>query len=59
MTCAVPTACGRYLNSPDRHPLADGESLARADLLADAPVDTLADQVGVSVVAGVLLDHVR
>jgi hypothetical protein len=28
-------------------------------LLADAPVDALAEQVGVSVVAGVLLDHVH
>ena len=28
-------------------------------LLADAPVDALAEQVGVPVVAGVLLDHVH
>ena len=28
-------------------------------LLADAPVDAVAEQVGVPVVAGVLLDHVH
>jgi hypothetical protein len=28
-------------------------------LLADAPVDALAEQAGVPVVAGVLLDHVH
>jgi len=28
-------------------------------LLADAPVDALAEQVGVPVVAGVFLDHVH
>jgi hypothetical protein len=31
----------------------------RGVLLADAPVDALAEQVGVPVVAGVLLDHVN
>src|SRR5262245_66396715 len=30
-----------------------------AELLADAPVDALTEQVGVPVVAGVLLDHVH
>jgi hypothetical protein len=59
VTCAVPTVRGSYLDSPDRHSLAGSESLARAGLLADAPVDTLAEQVGVPVVAGVLLDHVH
>jgi hypothetical protein len=34
-------------------------SAARRALLAEAPVDALAEQVGVPVVAGVLLDHVH
>jgi hypothetical protein len=35
-----------------------GSAGGSAGLLADASVDPLAQQVGVSVVAGVLLDHV-
>ncbi len=36
-----------------------GVARPRGDLLADTPVNALAQQVGVSVVAGVLLDHVH
>jgi hypothetical protein len=37
----------------------DWHSRSRGGLLADAPVDALAEQVGVPVVAGALLDHVH
>ena len=36
-----------------------GLARPRGDLLADTPVNALAQQVCVSVVAGVLLDHVH
>jgi hypothetical protein len=38
---------------------AQGRRLVRSGLLADAAVDPLAEQIGVTEVAGVLLDHVQ
>jgi hypothetical protein len=38
---------------------AQGRSLVRSGLLADAAVDPLTEQIGVAQMAGVLLDHVE
>jgi hypothetical protein len=54
-----PRSLPQYGSGSDKLPAAFPGAPARRVLLAGAPVDALAEQVGVPVVAGVFLDHVH